>query len=545
MLSSGYALAVKAGSAMESANPLASMVKGCFDSFIGDVTSTIPLRRLDTVINPLQNVSHYLYEAHIMTKKSGVQQAQEIRKIESRQKSTGLELLNPDAAGIDIGSEEHWVAVPEGRDEHVVRKFGCFTADLHDMALWLKQCGVKTVAMESTGVYWICPFQILEQHGLEVKLVNARQARNVPGRKTDVSDCQWLQRLHTYGLLSGSFRPEDQVCVLRSYWRHRDNLVRYASAHIQHMQKAMTEMNIQIHKVLSDITGVTGMRIIRAILSGERKGEALADMRAPGVKRSKEDIIKALQGDYREEHLFALQQAVELYDFYHNKIRECDGKIERCLKGFDGQAEAADESNVFIAGLKGEAGAEKILPKKGKHKARKNECAVDLQTELYRITGVDFTEIDGLDVLSVNTILSEVGLKSAAFPTIKSFTSWLGLCPNNRITGGKIKSSRTKRISNRAAKAFRLAAQSLSNSKCALGGFYRRLRARLGAPKAITATAHKLARIFYVLWTTKQRYQDIGAEYYEKQYKERVIRNLKKKAHELGYTIIPQEVRVS
>lgn len=552
MLSSGYALAVKADTAMESANPLASMVKGCFDSFTGDVTSTIPLRRLDTVINPLQNVSHYLYEAHIMTKKSGVQQAQKIRKIESREKSTVFELLNPDAAGIDIGSEEHWVAVPEGRDEHIVRKFGCFTADLHDMAIWLKQCGVKTVAMESTGVYWICPFQILEQHGLEVKLVNARQARNVPGRKTDVSDCQWLQRLHTYGLLSGSFRPEDQVCVLRSYWRHRDNLVRYASAHIQHMQKAMTEMNIQIHKVLSDITGVTGMRIIRAILSGERKGETLADMRAPGVKRTKEDIIKALQGDYREEHLFALQQAVELYDFYHNKIRECDGKIERCLKGFDEQpkitAQTAEESNVFFADLKGvagQAGADKIAQKKGKHKARKNECAVDLQTELYRITGVDFTEIDGLDVLSVNTILSEVGLKSEAFPTIKSFTSWLGLCPNNRITGGKIKSSRTKRIANRAAKAFRLAAQSLANSQCALGGFYRRLRARLGAPKAITATAHKLARIFYVLWSTKQRYQDIGAEYYEKQYKERVIRNLKKKAHELGYVIIPQEGGVS
>ena len=532
MLSSGYALEVKADCAMESANPFASMVKGCFDSFIGDVTSTIPFRRLSNVINPLQNVSHYLHEGISMTKEPGVEQAREIKEIGSRDKSTVFELINPDAAGIDIGSEEHWVAVPEGRDEHVVRKFGCFTADLHDMAIWLKQCGVKTVAMESTGVYWISPFQILERHGIEVKLVNARQARNVPGRKTDVSDCQWLQRLHTYGLLSGSFRPEDRVCVLRSYWRHRDNLVRYASAHIQHMQKAMTEMNIQIHKVLSDITGVTAMRIIRAILSGERNGEVLADMRAPGVKRSKEDIIKALQGDYREEHLFALQQAVELYDFYHQKIRGCDDKIERCLKGFDGQAEIT-------------AGADILRPKKGKRKARKNECAVDLQTELYRITGVDFTEIDGLDVLSVNTILSEVGLKSEAFPTVKSFTSWLGLCPNNRITGGRIKSSSTKRVPNRAATAFRIAAQSLANSKCALGGFYRRLRARLGAPKAITATAHKLARIFYVLWSTKQRYQDVGAEYYERQYKERVIRNLKRKAHELGYIITLQEVGVS
>jgi transposase len=525
MLSSGYVLAAKADRAMESSNPLASMVKGCFDSFIGDVTSTIPFRRLSKVINPLQNVSHYLTEGCSMTKKLTVEQAKEIRR---SGKSTIFELINQDAAGIDIGSEEHWVAVPEGRDEHSVRKFGCFTADLHEMANWLKQCGVKTVAMESTGVFWIPPFQILQRHGIEVKLVNARQARNVPGRKTDVSDCQWLQRLHTYGLLSGSFRPEDQVCVLRSYWRHRDNLVKYASAHIQHMQKAMTEMNIQIHKVLSDITGVTGMRIIRAILSGERDGERLADMREPGVKRSKEDIIKALQGDYREEHLFALQQAVELYDSYHEKIRQCDERIHRCLKGFDGQAGTLERTL-----------------KKVSHRSRKNECHIDLRAELYRITGVDFTEIDGLDVLSINTILSEVGLKPDAFPTVKSFTSWLGLCPNNRITGGKIKSSSTKRVFNRAATTFRIAAQSLANSKCALGGFYRRLRARLGAPKAITATAHKLARIFYVLWSTKKRYQDIGAEYYERQYKERVVRNLKRKAHELGYIITPLQVGVS
>jgi transposase len=467
-----------------------------------------------------------------MTKKLPVEQVGAKKKKAGKDKGAVFELINPDAGGIDIGSEEHWVAVPEGRDEHVVRKFGCFTVDLYDMATWLKQCGVKTVAMESTGVYWISPFQILEQQGIEVKLVNARQVRNVPGRKTDVSDCQWLQRLHTYGLLSGSFRPEEQVCVLRSYWRHRDNLVKYASAHIQHMQKAMTEMNIQIHKVLSDITGVTGMRIIRAILSGERNGEVLAEMRTAGVKRSKEDIIKALQGDYRDEHLFALRQAVELYDFYHKKIRECDDKIEHCLKGFDGQAGTTAE-------------AVKLPKKKGKHKARKNECSVDLRAELYRITGVDFTEIDGLDVLSVNTILSEVGLKPSAFPTAKSFTSWLGLCPNNRITGGRIKSSRTRNVTSRAATAFRIAAQSLANSKCALGGFYRRLRARLGSPKAITATAHKLAKIFYVLWSTKKPYQDIGSEYYEKQYKERVIRNLKKKAHELGYAMTLQEIGVS
>ena len=532
MISSGYAPEVETDRAVVSMYPFASMVRGCFGSFIGDVTSTIPFRRLSNVTNPLRRVSHYVSRGFTMTEKAGARQVKRDKILMSRSKSADFELINPDAAGIDIGSEEHWVAVAEGRSEHAVRKFGCFTADLHDMANWLEQCGVKTIAMESTGVYWTAPFQILESHGFEVKLVNARQARNVPGRKTDVSDCQWLQRLHTYGLLSGSFRPEDKVCVLRSYWRHRDNLVRYASAHIQHMQKAMTEMNIQVHKVLSDITGVTGMRIIRAILSGERDGKRLADMRAPGVKRSEEDIIKALQGDYREEHLFALQQAVELYDFYHKKIRECDDKIEQCLRGFDGQADRP-------------ADADKISPKKGKYKARKNECSVDLRTELYRITGVDFTEIDGLDVLSINTILSEVGLNAQAFPTVKRFTSWLGLCPNNRITGGRIKSSSTKRVFNRATTAFRIAAQSLANSKCALGAFYRRIRARLGAPKAITATAHKLARIFYVLWSTKKRYQDIGTEYYERQYKERIIRNLKRKAHELGYKITLQEIGVS
>jgi transposase len=525
MLSGGYALGVKTDGAMVSANPLASMVKGCFGSFIGDVTSTIPFRRLSNVTSPLSRTYHTTtQEGFSMPKTLRAEQA----KIRRGGESTFLELINPDAGGIDIGSEEHWVAVPEGRDAHTVRKFGCFTADVHEMAEWLTHCGVKTVAMESTGSYWIAPFQILEGHGIEVKLVNAHQVRNVPGRKTDVSDCQWLQRLHMYGLLSGSFRPENQVCILRSYWRHRDMLVKCASAHIQHMQKAMIEMNIHIHKVLSDITGLTGMRIIRAILSGERNGERLAALRDPGVKRSKEDIIKALQGDYREEHLFALQQAVDLYDIYHTKIRQCDERIARCLKGFEGQK-----------------GTGEVLRKKGIRTPRKNQCHVDLRTELYRITGVDFTEIDGLDVLSINTILSEVGLRPEAFPSVKHFTSWLGLCPNNRITGGRIKSSRTKRVCNRASTAFRIAAQSLANSKCALGGFYRRLRARLGAPKAITATAHKLARIFYVVWKTKKRYQDIGGEYYEKQYRERIVRNIRKKARELGYEIILQEVAVS
>lgn len=391
-------------------------------------------------------------------------------------------MINKDAAGIDIGSGEHWVAVPEDRDEEPVRCFGCFTADLHAMARWLKECGVTTVAMESTGVYWIPCYQILEEHGFEVKLVNARHVKNVPGRKSDVSDCQWLQRLHTYGLLSGSFRPDDQICVLRSYWRHRSNLVRYASDHIQHMQKALTQMNLHLHKVLSNVTGVTGMNIIRAIISGERDPEKLALMRERGVKNTPEAIAKALEGDYRQEHLFALKQAVELYDFYHRQIEACDREIERYLHTFEAKVDPVQNP----------------LPKQKRKKEMRYQSFVDLRTELYRVSGIDFTQIPGLDVVTVQTILSEIGLDPGKFPTEKRFASWLGLCPNNRITGGQVKSTKTRKTANRAANAFRMAAQSVANSNTGLGGFYRRIRARLGAPKAITATAHKLARIFYL-----------------------------------------------
>ena len=442
------------------------------------------------------------------------------------QKGGSFPIINNNAAGIDIGSEEHWVAVPEGRDENPVRPFGCFTSDLHAMARWLKACGVTTVAMESTGVYWIPPFQILEEHGFEVKLVNARHVKNVPGRKSDVSDCQWLQRLHTYGLLSGSFRPDDQICVLRSYWRHRANLVRYASDHIQHMQKALTQMNLQLHKVLSNVTGVTGMNIIRAIIAGERDPQKLALMREPGVKNTSEVIAKALEGDYRAEHLFALKQAVELYDFYHQQIEACDKEIERYLQTF--------ESKVDLA--------QSPLLKQKKRKEARYQSFTDLRTELYRMSGIDFTQIPGLDVVSVQTILSEIGLDPGKFPTEKRFVSWLGLCPNNRITGGQVKSSKTRKTVNRAANAFRMAAQALASSNTGLGGFYRRIRARLGSPKAITATAHKLARIFYRMWTTRQSYVDLGSDYYENRYKERVLRNITKRARELGYDAILQPI---
>ncbi|MCL0065346.1 IS110 family transposase [Dehalococcoidia bacterium] len=432
-------------------------------------------------------------------------------------------MININAAGIDIGSGEHWVTVPLDRDAYPTRNFGCFTTNIEAMADWLEECHIDTVAMESTGVYWIPTFQILAARGFLVTLVNARQVKNVPGRKTDVLDCQWLQRLHTYGLLSASFRPDDATCVLRSYWRHRENLIRYASGHIQHMQKALTEMNIQLHKVISDITGVTGMDIIRAILAGERNPMKLAQMKDHRIKSSTETIAKALQGDYRQEHLFALKQALQLYDVYQQQIQECHREIEAYVSQFESKVDL--DSNPLPSN------------KKPRRKSYKNEPSFDLRTHLYRITGVDFTLIDGLDVITLQTIFSEVGFNPGAFPTSKNFTSWLALCPNNRITGGRVKSSNTRKVANRAAKAFRLAAQGLANSKSALGAFYRRTRARLGAPEAITATAHKLARIFYHLWTTGESYQDPGVDYYEQKHKERTLNNIRKKAELLGYEI--------
>jgi transposase len=450
------------------------------------------------------------------------------KRTSNQSKKKSFPMINPNAAGIDIGSEQHWVAVPEDRDEQPVRQFGCFTEDLHAMSHWLKRCGIETIVMESTGVYWIPVFEILETQGFQVKLVNARHVKNVPGRKTDVLDCQWLQRLHTYGLLSGSFRPQGSICVLRSYWRHRENLIRYAASHVQHMQKALTEMNIQLHKVISDITGLTGMRIIRAIVAGERDPVKLAQMRDPRIQSTAKQIAKALDGNYRQEHVFALKQAVELYDVYQQQIQACDEYIDRYLSQLDSKIDP--ESNP--------------LPPRRRSNKRPtgNAPHFDLRTHLYRISGVDFTQIDGLDAVMVHNILSEVGLDPNAFPTQKHFASWLGLCPNNRITGATIKSTKTKKVKNRAARAFRLAALSLSNSLSALGGYYRRMRARLGAQKAITATAHKLARIYYHLWKNGGLYHDPGADYYEQKYKKRVINNMIKKAKKLGFQITLQPI---
>ncbi|OEU79907.1 MAG: transposase [Desulfobulbaceae bacterium C00003063] len=432
--------------------------------------------------------------------------------------------MNLNAAGLDIGASEIYVCVPEGRDEQSVRAFRTFTFDLNALADWLSVCGVTTVAMESTGVYWIPIYEILEDRGFDVNLINARHVKNVPGKKSDVLDCQWIQQLHTYGLLRGSFRPDEDMCALRELIRHRDNLIRYRSGHIQHMQKAMQLMNVQLNNVISDITGMTGLNIIRAIVAGKRDPEKLAKFRNGRCANSEEEIAKSLEGNYKDEHVFALQQALELYDFYNKQIATCDVKIEA------NYAVIKPQINIDEFPLK---------PLKTKRSPRRNEPCFDLRSYLYQIAGVDLTQIDGVSALTVQTVLTEIGLDMSKWKTVKHFASWLGLCPQNDISGGRILKTGTKKTQNRANKALRLSAQSLSNSKSALGGFYRRMRAKHGSPKAIIATAHKLARIIYHMLKHKQEYVDPGEKYYEKKYKDRVIKNLKRKAATLGLQLVP------
>lgn len=432
-----------------------------------------------------------------------------------------LDSINLNAAGIDIGSRSHFVAVPPDRDPQPVQEFPAFTADLGRLADWLERCGITTVAMESTGVYWIPLFELLESRGFDVKLVNAHHIKNVPGRKTDVVDCQWIQQLHTFGLLSGSFRPDDEICVLRAHMRQRDNLTRYAGAHIQHMQKALNQMNIQLHHVVSDLTGVTGMTIVRAVLAGERDPQVLAKHRDRRCKHPLETIAKALQGNWRQEHLFALRQAVELFDVYQQKIDDCDQAIARVLDALKSQTDQQAPQPVR------------------RQKLSRNTPDINLHERLFRMTGVDLTRIDALNPHSVLKILSETGTDMTRWPSAKQFASWLGLSPGNRISGGKrIGTSKTTPSANRAAAAFRMAAQSLHASQSALGGFFRRQKARLGSPKAVTAAAHKLARIFYSMLKNKTAYDAPDANYYEVQYRKRVMANLRKRAAQMGFDLV-------
>ena len=433
-----------------------------------------------------------------------------------------LKRVNLDAAGIDIGARSHYVAVPEDRDDEPVKEFRSFTNDLHRLADWLEECGIDTVAMESTGVYWIPVYEILEERGFEVFLVNARDFKNVPGRKTDVLDCQWLQELHTYGLLRGSFRPDADIATMRAYVRHRDTLVKDAARHVLHMQKAMSLMNIQLHNVISDITGATGMRIIRSVISGNHNPQALAEFRDPRCRASKGTIVESLTGNYRPEHVFALRQAVELYDFYQRQIGSVDEQIERLL------CELEDSSPI-----REDLGTSKRKPPKG------NEPDFDIRTRLYALTGTDLTEITAIGPYSALKIISEIGTDMTRWPNADHFASWATLAPKNKITGGRLISSRTRSSANRFAEVLRMAAMTIGRTNTYLGAFYRRKAAHIGKAKAITATARKLAVIIYHMISRAVRFHDPGIQAHDEQHQNRVLKNLTRRAKSLGLQLVP------
>ena len=443
-------------------------------------------------------------------------------KSEQQEWSLNLEVVHPNAAGIDIGNESHYVAVAPNRDPNPVRQFACFTEDLHRLADWLKSCGIDTVAMQSTGVYWLPVYETLAEKGLEVYLVNARHTKNLPGRKTDVQECQWLLQLHTFGLLNNSFRPPEQICVLRAYWRHRGEHVAAAGACIQRMQKVLTEMNVQLANVISDISGLTGTAIIQAILNGERDRYKLADLADPRIQATREEIARSLEGNWRKELLFILQQERNLYQTYQQQIAECDTALAAHLQTLEDKVEP---------------GSQPPAAKPSKKAGSNAPTGFDVRGELYRISGTDLTQIDGINIMTAQTIIAELGVDMSRFPTEAHFASFLGLCPDNQITGGKVRHRGTKHVQNRAATALRMAASTLWRSKTYLGAKFRRLRARLGAPKAITAMAHMLARLVYRMLKYGEQYVDKGMQYYEEKYRAHEILSIQKKAKQLGFEV--------
>jgi transposase len=425
----------------------------------------------------------------------------------------------PNAAGIDVGSASHYVAVPTGRCEQPVREFQSFTEDLATLADWLTECAVDTVVMESTGVYWIPLYELLEGRGFKVYLVNARHVKNVPGKKSDVLDCQWLQQLMTFGLLRGAFRPAGEVCAVRAVVRQRDTLIDAQAQQVQRMQKALTQMNVQLANVISDIAGKSGQDIIRAIVAGERDPYQLARLRNYRIRADEETIARSLRGNWREEHLFCLAQALQLFDIYQALLEQADAKIEQLLARMQRHHS-------------------ELAPNKNKGRA-KNAPRFDARAALYAWAGVDLTRVGGIDVGTALKILAELGPDLSSFKSAKHFASWLALCPGTRITGGKRISGATKRSANQVAHALKLAAHGLHRSKCALGAYYRRMAARLGAGKAITATAHKLARLVYAILTKGEEFVQRSQDYYESHVRARTIRHLQKKAASLGFTLQP------
>jgi transposase len=437
----------------------------------------------------------------------------------------GFSTVHRDAAGIDVGATFHVVAIPPSRDAEPVRTFRTFSGDLNRLAEWLIGAGITTVAMESTGVYWIPVFELLEARGLEVLLVNARDVKHVPGRKTDVNDAQWLQQLHQYGLLRGSFRPRDGVVQLRAYLRHRERLVDHAAAQIQRMQKALMQMNVQLHHVVSDITGLTGLRIVRAIVAGNHDPVHLAEFRDRRCAASVATIREALTGNYRPEHVFALRHALELYDVHQTKVAECDREIEAVMHTLNADRVAPVEPLPAV-----------------RHAKTRHEPKFDARGALYTLLGADLTQIHGFGPYTVLRLIAECGDDMRKWPTAKHFTSWLSLAPGNKISGGRVLSSKTRRSASRAAALLRIAAVNVGRTQTALGAFYRRLAARIGKAKAVTATARKLAVLFYKALRFGLAYADPGAGSYEERYRQRVIHTLERRARDLGFTLVATPV---
>jgi transposase len=446
--------------------------------------------------------------------------------IEKAHPFDGMSRVNPYAAGVDIGADEIVVCVAADETTQLVRGFGNYTVDLHGIADWLAEHKIKTVAMESTGVYWIPLFEVLEQKGFDCLLISSRSLRRVPGRKSDVTDAQWIQTLHNYGLLESSFRPQADLIALRSLLRHRRSLVDHRSPHVLHMQKALLQMNIQLSQAVSDVTGVTGQSILRAIVAGVREPKMLASLREPGCRHSEEEIAKALTGTWREEHLFVLKQALELFDFYSQQILECDQEIER-----------------MYAKTRTDLEAEELQPlpkrKRNSHSKNKFHETEKIRGHLKRISGVDISLVDGMGVSLAQTVILECGTDMTKFPTEKHFCSWLGLAPKHEISGNKVLQNKTLKTKSRAGQAFRMAAQSVKQAECAFGVLYRRLRAKLGPSQATVATAHAIAGVIYRMLKFHIEYDPLSVNEYQKQYEEQQIKYMKKRAAKLGYELLP------
>lgn len=445
----------------------------------------------------------------------------------------GLSRIQPHAAGADIGAHEIVVCIPGPDDTQIVRTFGTYTADLESLAAWLKEHAIETIAMESTGIYWIPVFELLEQHDLRCCLINSATTKRMPGRKSDVNDAQWIQTLHSYGLLTDSFRPDADLIALRTLLRHRAQLIQHRSPHILHMQKALLQMNLQLSQVLSDVTGETGLNIIRAIVAGEHDPHELAAWRNSRCHKAEDEIALALTGTWRAEHLFVLQQSLELFDFYTQQITACDAEIERTY-------------SAIRPDWGGDQPALPPLEYKPRSHSKNQPQGVQVRAHLYRIVGVDLVAVPGISESSAQTIIAEVGSSLERFPSAKHFCSWLGLAPHNDISGGKVLRSYRLKNHNRAGQAFIQAAAALIRSDTVFGACYRRLKSRLGPAQALVATAHKLARVVYKMLKDKVPYEHTSAQEEDERFREREIAYLRQRAAKLGLTLNDsQEVLVS